>query len=131
MSLETLPTQTDTFGLVMNLVGASLLLLGVIFTFLAALGLFTFTDLFSRMHAASKPQMLGLLLICGGIMLTMRSWHWTLACLLVLVLQLIAAPVGSHLLGRAAYRSGVGELSELVADELAEDLAARKDQETK
>lgn len=120
----------DTANL-MNLIGAAFLLLGVVFTFLAALGLFTFRDLFSRMHAASKPQMLGLLLICTGIMFTMRSWQWTLACLLILALQLITAPVGSHLLGRAAYRSGISEQSQLLQDELAQDLEAAKSKESK
>lgn len=105
---------------VLDVVGAVLMLLGAGFTLVAALGVVRLPDLFSRMHAAAKPQLLGLVLLCSGIMLLMRSWAWVGICVLVLAIQVVAAPVGSHMLGRAAYRDGLAETATLTIDELAE-----------
>ena len=57
-------------------VGALLMLAGVFFTLVAAIGMVTMKDTWSRMHAASKPQLLGLLLVCAGITVTMWSPAW-------------------------------------------------------
>lgn len=104
-----------------ELVGAIFILLGALFTFLSALGLFTFSSLYARMHAATKPQMLGLIFLCVGLTVTFRTWQWALLSILVLGIQMVAAPVGSHLMSRAAYRTREGNLEDLMLDELAED----------
>lgn len=105
-----------------ELIAAVCLLIGCAFTMIAALGLFRFKNVFTRMHAASKPQLLGLMFICFGITLHFRTWHWFAVCTLIIALQIMAAPVGSHLLGRSAYRDGLSDPTELTQD----DLASRK-----
>ena len=104
-----------------DLLGAILLFLGAALTFVSALGLFSFRSLYARMHAATKPQMLGLLFLCAGIVLSLRTWQWLLACILVVAIQLVAAPVASHLMSRAAYRTRMGDVEDLLLDELGED----------
>ena len=106
------------FGAILDVVGALMVLAGAVFTFVAALGLVRLPDLFSRTHAAAKPQLLGLMLILGGLTLTLRSWAWVAISLAVLAIQMIAAPVASHLLGRAAYRGGLAKTAFLVVDQL-------------
>lgn len=114
---------------VFDLIGAVFLLIGTGFTAIAAIGLFRFHDLFSRMHAASKPQLLGLTIISIGLLFTMREWRWFLICTVVIAIQMLAAPVASHLMARSAYRTGVGQMSDLVADELREsDQSSSSDQ---
>lgn len=110
-----------TWPEIFDVLGAALIFLGALFTFIAALGLVRLPDLFSRTHAAAKPQMLGLMLIMGGVVLMLRSWHWAGLAIAVLAIQMIAAPVGSHLLGRSAYRSGLAKTAFLVVDELEPD----------
>lgn len=105
----------------LDIVGALLIFLGAVFTLIAAVGVVRLPDLFSRMHAAAKPQMLGLMLMCGGIITMKRTWVWFGLCVLIAVIQVIAAPVGSHMLGRAAYRDGMARTAMLVVDELEED----------
>ena len=95
-------------------------LAGSAFTLIAGIGLVRFRDTFSRIHAAAKPQMLGLMLMCAGLVLITRSWRWFAICTLVLAIQMVAAPVASHLLGRAAYRTGLADEGPLVIDELTE-----------
>ena len=86
-------------------VGALLMLAGVFFTLVAAIGMVTMKDTWSRMHAASKPQLLGLLLVCAGITVTMWSPAWLVLSILVVVMQVITAPVGSHLVARSIDRT--------------------------
>ena len=109
---------------VLDLVGATSLLLGAIFTLLGALGLVRFKDLFARAHAGAKPQLLGLMLMCFGLMLFMRSWQWFAICTLVLALQMVAAPIGSHLVGRAGYLMGLAQTEWFVVNDLDADESA-------
>ena len=108
------------FEQVADLVGALLMLAGAIFTLIASAGLFRFHDLLSRMHAASKPQLLGLFLLMAGVTLSLRTWAAFFASVLVIAIQMIAAPVASHIVGRTAYRTGVYDDEHLAVDQLAE-----------
>jgi multicomponent Na+:H+ antiporter subunit G len=103
---------------VLDVVSAVLLLMGVLLAVLAAIGLLRFPDVFSRMHAATKPATLGLLLITVGAALRMEQGDDAVKLLLVAAFQFLTAPVAAHMIGRAAYRSGTGALDELVVDEL-------------
>ena len=50
---------------ILDLIGALLVLAGSVLALTAAIGVVRFPDSLSRMHAASKPQVLGLLLVLG------------------------------------------------------------------
>ena len=102
-----------------DVIVAVLLLGGVSLAFLAALGLQQFDDVFARMHAATKPATLGLVMILLATALRLGDSGAVTKLVLVMVLQFITAPVGAHMVGRAAYRAGT-ELSERTQiDELA------------
>ena len=103
-----------------DVVSAVLLLTGVALAVVAALGLVRFPDVFSRMHAATKPATLGLLLITVGAALRMEDGSDAVKLLLVAAFQFVTAPVAAHMIGRAAYRSGAGGLDQLVVDDLRE-----------
>lgn len=104
----------------MDIAGAVALLLGAALAFIGAVGLVRLPDLFARMHAATKPQTLGLLLVLVGLALTERTWDAVATLLIVMGAQALTAPVAAHLLGRAGYRSGVTEEELLHIDELGE-----------
>ncbi len=102
-------------------IAAVLILVGVALAVTAGLGLQRFPDVFARMHAATKPATLGLVLVLAGAALRVEDPGDVAKLLLVLVLQFITAPVGAHMVGRAAYRAGT-ELSPTTSiDELARD----------
>lgn len=88
----------------MTTVGEILLVLGAVFILLAGVGIVRFPDILSRMHAAAKAPALGVLLIGLGTVLTIRSVLATVAVILVIALQLITGPVGTHMIGRTVYR---------------------------
>jgi len=102
----------------MTLLSSVLLLAGVFFSVVAGLGLVRLPDVFSRMHAATKPATLGLLCVVLGAALQMEDGSDAVKLLLVGAFQFLTAPVAAHMIGRAAYRSGTGDLDALVVDEL-------------
>lgn len=88
----------------------------------AGVGVLRFGDLLSRMHAGTKPQVLGVLLGLAGYGLRMRSGPVLWTVLLVALFQLLTAPVAAHMVGRAGYRTGKVSSDRLVVDELTSDL---------
>ena len=107
----------------MDLAGAILLALGAFFCMSAAIGVLRSSDVMGRMHYATKPQVFGLILVLGGVTLTLRSVHVTLVCLVIVALQLLTAPVAGHMVARTAYRIGAWNADGAVVDDLSDDLA--------
>ena len=103
---------------VVQVLSDALLLGGVALAVVAGVGLLRFPDVFSRMHAATKPATLGLLMVAVGAALVMDDGSHRAKLLLVAAFQFLTAPVAAHMIGRAAYRAGLGALDELVVDEL-------------
>ncbi|MBN7793952.1 monovalent cation/H(+) antiporter subunit G [Microbacterium esteraromaticum] len=101
-----------------------LVLIGAILCLSAAVGLLHFRDVPSRLHAATKPQVLGLLLICLAIAVSQRTVGGILLGLVistpVILLQFVTAPLSAHMVGRQAYRNGTIQSRDLVVDEYAE-----------
>jgi multicomponent Na+:H+ antiporter subunit G len=102
---------------VIDAAGAALIVLGSLFTLLAGVGVHRFGDPYSRMHAAAKSPTLGLLLVALGACLLVRTVAATCVFVLVAVVQLITAPVSTHIAARAMHLrmrvelDGVDELS--------------------
>ena len=101
----------DTAALILILVGALLCLT-------AAIGLVRFRDVPTRLHAATKPQVLGLILICLAIALSLRSWPVVAFLVPIVLIQLATAPLSAHMVGRQAYRNGTIDEKSLVVDDL-------------
>lgn len=91
---------------VLDFVSGLFLLAGSLLCLFAAIGLVRFPDLLSRMHAATKPQVLGLVLVMVGVGLGLRSGLDVGMLVLVAVFQLLTTPVASHMMSRAALRTG-------------------------
>lgn len=91
---------------ILDIAGASLVLLGSAFCLVAAVGLLRLPDVLSRMHAASKPQSFGVLLLCVGLALVLRDGGAAAMLALAASLMLITAPVAAHMMAKAAYRTG-------------------------
>ncbi len=97
-----------------------LALTGVGVSVLAAVGICRMPDLYMRMQAATKSATLGAscLILAAGI--RMESMGAFTQALLVIAFLFLTVPVSSHMIGRAAYASGVELWSRSVVDELQE-----------
>ncbi|MBR8743664.1 monovalent cation/H(+) antiporter subunit G [Nocardiopsis sp. MG754419] len=106
------------------------ILAGALLSFIAGVGLVRFPDLLSRMHAAAKPQVLGLLLVLVGIGLRIAPQEDTGVfsvgtLILVGLFQVVTVPVAGHIAARVGYRTGRIRRDLVTTDELSERLDAR------
>ena len=102
-----------------DVVAAVCLLGGAALCLTAGLGLLRFPDVLSRMHAGTKPQTLGVLLVMVGAGIRLHGWSATWMLLLVAAFQLLTAPVSAHLVSRVAYRRRHVRRDLLVVDEVS------------
>ena len=97
--------ETFSGDAVIDAVSAVFMVVGALMSLAAAVGLLRFPDLMTRMHAATKPQVLGLFLLLFALGLQMRTW-WVWPVLVVAwIFQLLTVPVSAHMVGRAGYRT--------------------------
>jgi multicomponent Na+:H+ antiporter subunit G len=92
---------------------------GVVLALVAALGMLRLPDVLTRLHAGAKPQTLGVVLVAIGVALDVRTATAVGISTLVVVIQLVTAPVAAHMVGRAAYRTGKVRRDLLLVDELS------------
>jgi multicomponent Na+:H+ antiporter subunit G len=98
--------------------GSISLLLGAFFILVASVGLLRMPDLMMRMHATTKAGTLGAGLMAVGMMFFFPEISvWTRAIALILFV-ILTAPVAAHMIGRAAYYSGVPLWKDSIVDEL-------------
>ncbi|MDQ6753112.1 MAG: monovalent cation/H(+) antiporter subunit G [Actinomycetota bacterium] len=119
-----MPPNPDALEVILDTASVVCLLLGSLMSLAAAIGLVRFPDLLSRMHAATKPQVLGLLLLLTAVGLQLRSWAALPALLVAWIFQLLTVPVSAHMVGRAGYRSKHLHHETLSLDELDEVVRA-------
>ena len=103
---------------VADVVAVVLLLIGAFLCLTAGLGLLRFPDVLTRMHAGTKPQVLGVLLIMVGSAIRLQGWSATWMLLLVAAFQMLTAPVSAHMISRVAYRRRHVRRDRMLVDEL-------------
>ena len=96
---------------------ALLMLGGAGFSLLAGLGVARLPDVYLRMHAATKAGTLGSGLTLVAVAVHFGDWAVTVRVAATIFFLILTAPLAAHILGRAAYRTGVPLWSGSVADE--------------
>ncbi len=87
-------------------ISAMLLIVGTAFYVIGAVGVNRMPDLFTRMHAASVSETLGVGLLFLGMMLQAGFTLVLFKLVVILALLLITAPLATHALARAALHDG-------------------------
>jgi multicomponent Na+:H+ antiporter subunit G len=100
-----------------DLLAASLLVVGSALMLLAAVGIVRLPDLFTRMHAATKPATLGTGLLMIAVALHFGELGIATRALLVVPFFALTIPIGAHMIGRAAYLLGVPMWEGTIIDE--------------
>lgn len=91
-------------------------------TVAAGIGMKRFPGLLGSIHAAAKPQGVGVLLALLGLALRLREIRFGAVLVLIGVFQLLTTPVSFHMVARGGYRTGKVNPDDLVVDELIVDL---------
>ncbi len=89
-------SELSVFSLVLS---SLLLLIGLIFFVAGSAGMLRFPDSFSRLHAVTKADSLGLGCVIGGLMFYSNGWQ-NLLMLLIWLLVLASGTVSCQLLAR-------------------------------
>lgn len=110
-----------------DIITALLLVLGGLFSFVAALGMLRLPDTVIRMHAATKAGTLGVGLILFGVAFFYADLGISLRALATFTFVLLTAPVAAHLIGRAAYHTNIKLWNKTWIDELAQHYANGND----
>jgi len=104
----------------LDIVTSVLILSGSALALTAAIGVLRFPDTLSRMHAATKPQVLGLLLVLAGAAIRLRGHSDVGMLILAGMFTLITAPVIANRVGQLAYRERKVGDDLLTTDEMDE-----------
>lgn len=112
-----------------ELVYAAAVLIGVAFMAVASLGVLRLDDFYARIHAPTKAATLGLAFLLLGFVAAAREATAVTKAVLCLLFIGVTAPVGAHVLSRAAYRSGLRPSVRARTDEYGERAAAERDEE--
>jgi multicomponent Na+:H+ antiporter subunit G len=97
---------------------ALLMVIGALFSLLAAIGVLRLPDLYTRMHAASKAGVVGAGLVLLALALASGDGSVMLRAVLGILFLLLTTPVAAHLLARAAYRAGLQPASITIINDL-------------
>ena len=106
-----------------ELIVAVFALLGMGFSLVTALGLIRLPDVYTRAHAASKSATLGVMSILIGVIIyfVTEDGFFSSRVVLGILFVLITAPIGGHLIARAAYYSNVPLWKSSVRDDLSKN----------
>jgi multicomponent Na+:H+ antiporter subunit G len=96
---------------ILDVVSAGLLILGGVFFLAGTVGLLRFPDVYTRLHALTKADNLGLGLVVAGLAVQAESWAVVGKLALIWLLVLVASAFACHLVARAALRRGMAPWS--------------------
>ena len=91
---------TEILTVLLMLAGAGFFLAGTV-------GLLRFPDVYTRLHALTKADNVGLGLVVAGLVLQAESWAAMGKLLIIWLLVLLASASVAHLVARTALRKGI------------------------
>ena len=90
--------------MIADIISSVFMLLGCLLALTAAIGIVRFPDTLSRMHASTKPQTFGLVLVLVAVIIRIAPNTDGGMLVLTCLFALITAPVIAQRVGRLAYR---------------------------
>ena len=87
--------------------GMACIILGVLFFLSGTVGLLRFPDIYTRLHALTKADNLGLGLVVLGLSLQAGSWFTIARLVFTWILVLIASSASCHLVARSALQKRI------------------------
>lgn len=112
-------------GTILEILAGVLLLGGAAFSLVSALGVLRLPDVLIRMHASSKAGTLGAGMILAAVAVLYGTDEIVARAIAAIFFLLLTVPVASHMIGRAAYITGVKLWSGTVVDEVRGEYESR------
>lgn len=105
-----------------DLLGVTIITIGVLFDIFGCIGLLRLPDVYNRIQSSTKCVTLGTCLILIGSVILLGSLSGAVKGLLCIAFILITSSASAHALARAAYRLGIPLWEGSVVDQYKEDL---------
>lgn len=86
------------------MIGEVFILAGSLLTLVAAVGMFRFQDVFSRMHALAKASTAAVVLVLVGAAISLSHPNDVTSLLLAAALQVLTSPVASNMISITTYQ---------------------------
>jgi multicomponent Na+:H+ antiporter subunit G len=93
--------MNEVVDAIRDVISVALFSVGALLAVVASIGLHRLKDTLSRMHAATKPATFGVLCCGVAAAIQMGSTSDLIKVVVIIVLQLVTAPVGAHMLARS------------------------------
>ena len=93
--------------MLIDIVSGLLIVCGAIFFAAGTVGLLRFPDVYTRLHALTKADNLGLGMIALGLMFQAESLAVAVKLLLIWILVLLAGASVAQLIARSAFQKGI------------------------
>jgi monovalent cation/proton antiporter, MnhG/PhaG subunit len=90
-----------------EIVATVLILFGAFFGIVAAIGVIRLPDIYTRAHATSKSDTLGILLSLIGVALIFGTGVTAAKTVLLAVFMFVTNPTAAHAISRAAYDQNI------------------------
>lgn len=87
--------------------GAGTATIGAVLCLLGAIGLIRLPDALSRLQVVTKASALGVVFSMIGTVLALPTLEVLRDTVMIAFFLLLSTPISAHLVGRAAYRSGL------------------------
>jgi multicomponent Na+:H+ antiporter subunit G len=85
-----------------EIIAGILVLMGALFTLIAAVGVIRLPDVLTRMHASTKAGTLGASLILAATALVFGDTSTVAKFVVAVLFLLLTAPLAGHMIGRAS-----------------------------
>lgn len=102
-----------TSDLILNIqlvLSGILICMGIFFMLVGSIGILKLQDFYTRTHAISKSDALGVMFVVVGLIVYEGFTQNSLKLLFIVVFIFLANPIGSHALARAAMKNGIKPL---------------------
>jgi len=97
-------------GSVQDMAGGLLIVVGAFFYLVGAIGIYRMPDVFTRMHAASVSETLGVGFLVIGMMILAGFTLVSVKLAIILGVVLFTSPIVTHALAQAALQEGIKPL---------------------
>ena len=84
-----------------------LVIIGIIFMLMGSIGILRLPDFYSRSHATSKSDTLGILFVVAGLVVYEGLTLSGFKLILIILFIALANPIGTHALARSALQRGL------------------------
>lgn len=80
---------------------------GIFFMLIGSIGILRLPDFYSRTHAVSKSDTLGIIFVVTGLIIYGGFTQSSMKLALILLFLALSNPIGTHALARAALKKGL------------------------